>query len=50
MTDQAYEERNQMIRTNGPINVEKWKILFSESYLDILKNYIGEVKPNHTDL
>jgi hypothetical protein len=43
MTDQAYENRNQLIRRNGPINVEKWKLLFSESYQDIVQKYLDQV-------
>lgn len=46
MTDSAYNERNTNIKRNGPVNIQKWKILFSESYLQTLDNYLDKVKHN----
>jgi len=40
ITDQDYEKRNKMIRENGPLNIQKWKILFANDYFDIVDNYL----------
>jgi 2-polyprenyl-6-methoxyphenol hydroxylase-like FAD-dependent oxidoreductase len=43
LTDSQYENRNQYIRINGPTNIEKWKVLFSEENEFIIKNYLKKL-------
>jgi hypothetical protein len=37
-SDDDYNKRNLSIKTNGPINIQKWKILFSKNYIDEFNN------------
>jgi 2-polyprenyl-6-methoxyphenol hydroxylase-like FAD-dependent oxidoreductase len=39
-SDDEYNKRNQLIKTNGPINIQKWKVLFSKNYINELNDQI----------
>lgn len=45
ITDEEYKTRNENIRAYGPININKWKILFSEEYQQIIDGYFNNFKP-----
>jgi 2-polyprenyl-6-methoxyphenol hydroxylase-like FAD-dependent oxidoreductase len=44
INDHEYEKRNNNIRIHGPINILKWKTLFSENYFDLLDAHIERAK------
>jgi 2-polyprenyl-6-methoxyphenol hydroxylase-like FAD-dependent oxidoreductase len=47
ITDEQYELMKQQIKKEGPINVTKWKELFSVNFILSLNQYVSRLKDSH---
>ncbi len=47
ITDEQYELMKQQIKKDGPINVAKWKELFSVNFISSLNQYVSRLRDNY---